>query len=255
MDPRIKYRLFPLVTLIAVALACSTSPAVTQPPAAAPASTASTVAPAATLPPTEAPPTVAPTATSIPKFFTEDFDKDFADWSLFLTNGDKAKLDLNTENGMLVFNITGRQLWAYLTYDAQTYDNVRIDARVENRGDNQNNISILCRYDKDRGWYEFNVGNDGLYSILYGKSTPEKKLSYTTIHEGGSNKIKQGLAVNDYSVICKDSTLSLYINGVETRTVQETHFGLREGKIAISASSFQRFPVIIAFDQVKLSQP
>jgi hypothetical protein len=209
------------------------------------------------IPPTMAPPTAVPTATAIPKFFAEEFDDAFnrEDWSLFLTHGDPAKLNLEPAGGMLVFNITGRGVWAYLTYDRQTYDNVRLDAVVENRGDNQNNISLLCRYDEQAGWYEFNVGNDGLYSILYGRSTTENKLSYGTIYEGGSNNIKQGTAVNEYSIICKDSTLSLFINGVETRTLQETRFGLREGKVAISASSFQRYPVVLAYDRVTISEP
>jgi hypothetical protein len=146
-------------------------------------------------------------------------------------------------------------LWSYLTYDAQTYDNVRVDVRVENRGVNDNNISLLCRYDKKGGWYEFNVANSGIYDILYGKSTAAKKESYTLLYEGGSNGIRQGAEVNDYAVVCNGTTLSLYINGDLTRTIQETKFRLGEGKIGISVSSFRHVPVTIAFDWVKISEP
>jgi hypothetical protein len=233
-------------------MACSAAPAATEvalPSATAPATLT------ATIPPTEAPPTLTPSATPIPKFFTEEFDNGFANWSHFLISGDENKLDLHTNNGTLVFDLSGVELWSYLTYDAQTYDNVRVDAQVENQGVNDNNISLLCRYDKDGGWYEFNVANSGIYDILYGKSTAAKKESYTLLFEGGSNNIKQGQAVNNYAIVCKDSSLSLYINDVLTRTIQETKFGLRQGKIAISVSSFRYVPVKIAFDWVKISEP
>jgi hypothetical protein len=50
------------------------------------------------------------------------------------------------------------------TYDPYVYEDVRIDARVINRGVNNNNVSLVCRY-TDSGWYEFNIANNGLYWI------------------------------------------------------------------------------------------
>jgi hypothetical protein len=200
-----------------------------------------------------------PSATEAPAsqpYFTEEFDGGLSNWSYFLTNGDENKMDLSTSDGSLVFDLQGKNLWVYVLYEPYTYSDVRIDARVDNRGSNNNNISLICRYDENEGWYEFNVANSGLYQILYGKWNNDKnKASYATVADGGSNSIHQGKDVNEYTAICKDRTLSLFINGTETKTVQDNQWALREGFAGISASSFNDLPVKVEYEWVRLSEP
>jgi hypothetical protein len=236
--------------ILLVGLACSTS-------SAAPTQIAPTQAPPVqpTLPPTiQVQPTDIPiqATTESPAFFTENFDGLIPDWSYFVKHGDESKLSLQTDKGYLVFNLTGEDLYAYLLYDPYTYTDVRIDARAENRGFNSNEVSLVCRYDPNYGWYEFSIGNDGLYAIYAFDATTQE---YETLFDGGSTSIHSGKDVNEYTVICQGNTLSLYINGVETRTITEKRYSFRDGQVGISTSSFNVIPIIVEWDWVTISQP
>jgi len=200
------------------------------------------------------PPTVSPVAE---KFFTEEFDGDTSNWSIndpTISKNDKTA-DTSTaiitlDASRLFFDI-GKNLNVYTFYKPQTYTNVRIDVSVENRGTNDNNINIICRA-SDEGWYEFSIANNGKFWI-YGYEG--EKGVYRQLYDGGSNKIKQGKDVNEYSIVCKDRILSLYINGFETRTIEENTLVYRDGMIGIGLSSWKSIPVKVEFDWVKISEP
>jgi S1-C subfamily serine protease len=191
------------------------------------------------------------TGTSSEPFFVEEFDQTLDNWSYFLMNGDESKMDLYTDSGRLVFDLGGEDLWVYVTYDDYTYTDVRIDAEAENLGRNNNNVSLICRY-SDRGWYEFNIANNGLYNILIYDNTTE---SYERIADGGSTAIRSGRDVNTYTGVCSGDTLTLYINGVEVNSVQETRFRLKEGQVGLSVSSFDVLPINVEFGWVAISPP
>ena len=198
-------------------------------------------------------PFMTPTIEEAPTYFTEEFNGSIPNWSHFLRSGDEKKMKLSTDNGKLVFNLTGEDLYAYLMYDPQNYQNVRIDVSADNRGLNENNVSLICRYSKTDGWYEFSVANDGLwwvyvYDILTGGQ-------YQLLNNGGSTAIKSGKAINEYTAICNGTTLSLYINGVKTISFEEKRYALREGLVGIGVSSFKVLPIIVEFDWVTISQP
>ena len=232
----------------------------TQPPPPTPIPP-TPIPPTQTLPPPPspepAPPTeILPSPTAVQqRFFTEEFDDGKKDWSYFLTNGDPSDLDFYADNGLLVFDITGTYVYSYAVYEPEVYDNVRIDVSVANRGDNTNNVSLLCRYDEKKGWYEANIFNSGLYDILYGEwKAGQTEAAYAELYSGGSNAIRMGMATNEYTLICEGNEISLYINGTKVRTVG-SEFGLSRGQIGVGASSFQRYPVSLDFDWVKISEP
>jgi hypothetical protein len=159
---------------------------------------------------------------------------------------------LSAEDGFYKFDIDKTWQWVYSTYDPFEYEDVRLDVRVENQGTNNNNISLICRYSPDAGWYEFNIANNGLYWILFAKVRPEDGfVSYTLISEGGSNKIKQGLDTNEYTAICQGDTLTLYINDNLTKEAKDER--LTSGKVGVSVSAFAHLPAKVYFDWVKLS--
>jgi hypothetical protein len=204
-----------------------------------------TQAPAATDAPAE------PAATEeAPAFYTEEFDEVNDLWTYFLMSGEDSDLSIITEDGQMVFDIQEEQVYAYLTYDAYYYEDVRIDTSARNLGSNNNNVSLICRETED-GWYEFNIANNGLYSILrYDADVNE----YTLIYNGGSTAINTGKATNEYTAICEGDTLSLFINGVEARTVDHDN-RYPEGRVGISVSSFENVPVTVNFEWVTISEP
>ncbi len=156
------------------------------------------------------------TAPSGSKYFTEDFSNGAPNWSYFvvdasiqltspgslpsLASGNVGNMTVGPSNGAYVFDLEDKGQWAYAIYDAQEYDNVSLDVSAENRGTNDNNVSLICRYSRTDGWYEFNIANSGLYNIYYGQFTPDNKAVYAQIADGGYNKIKQGKNINDYKL-------------------------------------------------------
>ncbi len=253
-----------LALLLAVSLACrfgGTPTPTTQEPVQEPVNEAPPVADTPEQPQNEEPSSVVTEApveqSSAQEFFTEEFDGDIENWSRLNVTGSKETnvdgLTLEVKDSRLVFDFSTKQLYVYLFYDPFEYDNVAVEARVENRGMNDNNISLICRY-SDEGWYEFNVFNSGLYNILYGFYEPDGDINYARLADGGSTKIKPGKEVNVYKITCNDRKLSLYINGTETRVIEDNQYVLRKGKIGISASSFDQLPIKVEYDWVKISE-
>jgi hypothetical protein len=145
--------------------------------------------------------------------------------------------------------VQGEYIWAYLLYDSYTYTDVRIDFTAENLGSNNNNVSLICR-DNERGWYEFNVANNGLYWIY------RYTVSDDTFHElysGGVSNLRTGKDTNDYTAICEGDELTLGVNGTEVRTVSDSTFD--EGQVGVGISSFEFTPVLVEFDYVQISEP
>jgi hypothetical protein len=209
------------------------------------------------------------TQTPASPYFQEDFNGGLDNWSHFVVDGSKTSVGGNPQlvqkdfgtmtfgikDGFLVFDLESPGQWIYSTYDAQDYDDVRVDVSAENRGTNSNNVSLLCRYTADQGWYEFNVANSGLYNIYYASVSSDKTVVYSKLADGGSNKIKSGTATNQYAIVCQGHTLSLYINTIHVRSFDDNQYGLKKGKVGVSVSSFTDLPAIVGFDWVKISQP
>jgi hypothetical protein len=249
--------------LAIVSLACGVGGGNNTPPTQA-------VQPTQPPPPTAVPPTEvvsteppAPTEPPSPEaeqFFTEEFDVPLSsDWSTLTVSGtdesDPDKVTVEAEDGRLVWDFDSEEVYYYLFYEAFTYEDVKVEVRADNRGRNNNFVSLICRYDPDVGWYEFNIANSGLYVIYYAEVASDGDISYTRIINGGSNSINQGKDVNEYSASCDGDELSLTINGDEVNTVSERNYGLREGQVGVSVSSLNVLPILIEMDWIKISEP
>jgi hypothetical protein len=114
---------------------------------------------------------------------------------------------------------------------------------------NNNNVSLICRATEE-GWYEFSIANNGLWWIY---AYDGRDSTYSQLANGGSNAIKMGKDVNEYTILCSGSTLALYINRVEAHTMTETNFKFREGQVGIGVSSFNSLPIVVEFDWVSIS--
>jgi hypothetical protein len=154
----------------------------------------------------------------------------------------------------MVFDVSSKYLYTYVLYDPYNYKDVAVEARVENRGTNNNNISLICRY-SDEGWYEFNIANSGLYNIYAATYNASGDVVYNFLADGGSNKIRSGKEINEYKIICRERKLSMYINGFETRSLEDNKYVLRDGQVGISASSFDDLPVKVEVDWITISEP
>lgn len=262
--------LFLALILLIVGLACSAvtggedtppPPVVTEEPVE-PVNVQPTDPPA-TEAPTEAPATEVVVVTEAPvakDYFTEEFDTPLtSDWSYFtITASDKAdaeKVTVEADNGKLVWEFDSEWVYYYLFYGGHEYEDVKLDVRADNRGKNNNSVSLVCRYTPDEGWYEFNIANNGLYSIIFMELLDNGKIRENRIANGGSNDINQGKETNEYSITCEDDQLTLTINGSEAITIPERKYGLSSGQVGISVSSFNVLPILVEMDWFQISEP
>jgi len=259
--------LFLVSLLFIVGMACAggATPPTQAPPPTQPVQVIPTDVPPQ---PTEVPPTEAPATEVVTEepvsqaqqFFTEEFDTPLSgDWSTFTITdpnlSDIEKVTVEADNGNLVWDLDSEYVYYYLFYNAFEYEDVTVEARADNRGKNNNSVSLICRYDENIGWYEFNIANNGLYDILYAEVLDNGKIRYNRVANGGSNAIKQGKDVNEYSATCQGEELTLTINGDEVISIDERNYRLRSGQAGVSVSSFNVLPILIEMDWIRISEP
>ncbi len=185
-------------------------------------------------------------------YYTEEFEGNIDSYSWFMMNGDENLMDLYTDNGRLVFDLQGTYQYVYVLYDNYTYSSVAIDVVAENRGKNTNNVSLVCNYSDRDGWYEFNISNGGLYDILV---YSEIDGDYFGLQSGGSTHVITGRAVNEYTAVCDENYLALYINGYLEKEVVDNKYNLREGQVGFSVSSFDVTPILVEINSFTIAQP
>lgn len=256
---------FIMALVLIVGLACSIlsaapspTPVPTLPPPTEPPPP--TLPPPTEVPPTEARPTLdLPAPTVAPPvqqdFFTEEFDEDpGSDWVIDIIGpGAEAHKDSVTSefgNSRMRIELPEDDLYFYYTYVGKSYDNVRLDLRADNRGVNTNNVSLTCRGSAD-GWYEWSVGSGGDW-YLYAVTD-----KFNLMASGGTTFLKQGKEVNEYTMICQDKRIEMYINGQEIKQspITDNQYGLRDGTVGFNISSLNITPVIVEVDWFKISEP
>ncbi|MCF6277857.1 MAG: hypothetical protein L3J16_03810 [Anaerolineales bacterium] len=244
--------LFGAIVLVSLACSLASTPTETLPPEA-PANAPPLSAPEPTVAPPPAAEPTQPPAPVTQKFFREEFDGGLDSWGYFYIGDNEDGFDVFTKSGRMVFDISEANTFVYELYLNQTYDDVRLETEANNRGFNNNNVSLICRYDENEGWYEFNIANNGLYWIYAYDIRGD--TGYNFITNGGSNKIRSGKDTNQYVAVCKGKRLTLYINGEEITSIEDSKFNFREGLVGVSVSSFNVVPINVEIEWLDISTP
>jgi hypothetical protein len=249
--------------ILFVGLACSAiggggaAPTQPPPPTQAPVQVLPTEAPPqpTEVPPTEAAPAteIAPPVPSTSQFFTEEFDSEAstANWENFnLGSGEDTNLVIKQENDHLLFDLGDEDLYVYYMYTPYDYDDVAIKLNAENRGRNNNNVSLVCRMNSDgTQWYEFSVESGGLW-YLYAVDG-----KYNIISNGGTQALNQGKEVNEYAMSCQGDEITLYINDQKIKTVTDNTYGFNSGLVGFNISSLNVLPITVEVNWFEISQP
>ena len=188
------------------------------------------------------------------EYFTEEFDSD-PQWNYFLTSGDEEKVSVTFDDSLMIFNLDALSIYAYYIYEAFDYRDVRIDLRAENRGKNNNNISLVCRASDAEGWYEFSTEGGGLWYLYAVVPGSDGRLRYNTIDSGGVKALRQGKETNEFTMICNSNEITLGVNGVEIKKVKENKFALRDGFVGFNVSSLNVTPIVVEVDWFQVSEP
>jgi hypothetical protein len=206
------------------------------------------------VPPTQTPssPTNTPQPT-ISQYFREEFDSSSAldNWDSFtLGSGDDTNLVIEQEDDHLLIDMGDEDLYFYYVFLPYEYDDVSLKLEAENRGRNNNNVSLVCRMNEDgTQWYEFSVESGGLW-YLYGVDD-----AYNIIDNGGTNALKQGREVNEYQLVCNGNEITMYVNGDKIKTVTENTYGFNRGLVGFNISSLNVLPITVEVNWFEISEP
>ena len=225
----------------------------------APELTATRVFPATmpvTVTPTVIPsPTVTTTLLPPERYFTEEFDSVSGTWSVLFASGDASRVEILNEHSKLTFELYSPVTWLYTIYGPFGYERVLIETRIESLGSQINSMGLICHYDEQEGWYEFDISNDGSYNVLQGQWLDTGIATYTPILYDTSDQIATGNSTNEIGLGCYENIVQLYVNGNLIRNLNVEHIGLTSGKVGLSLGSYEEVPVILSFDWVKVSEP
>jgi hypothetical protein len=151
-------------------------------------------------------------------FFRDELDKDINDdWGLRVVSGLEKQLIWTQVNGKFrIQTLPPNDVNFIFLNKKHTYDDVIVQAEVENAGQLDNAFSLICRA-TEAGWYEFRISSNGYYELLrydqYKKN--EGKNAYTNFVEKrvGSSLIKGGLDKNIFALSCVGNVISAFVNG------------------------------------------
>lgn len=213
-------------------------------PVATPSSTTSTT-------------TVVPTPTKRPAFFTEQFDSGYPvqHWQSFnLGPGETSDLIIQQEDDYLLFDLRAQDIYIYYMYTPYTYADVSLKLEAENRGRNNNNVSLVCRMNQAAStWYEYSLTSGGLWT-LYAMDNS----MYHTIASGGTNFLKQGQETNEYEMICQGDEITLLVNGKKVETIKESKYRFERGFVGFNISSIRDYsvlPITVAVNSFTINRP
>ena len=193
--------------------------------------------------------TAVPTLAPPPRFYTEEFDAASPYWE-FLQAGGVTSPVTSFENGSLRVDFSSPDTWFVGAVTTHSYSNVFVRARTSFSPNGS--AGVICRYSAENGWYEFNASNTGGYSVLLGQWLAPDVVKYIPVLTDGTNLLS-GNSSNEIGLFCQDNFLQLYVNGTLVRRVEVTNYGLTEGGVGISASSFAEVPMIALFESFSVS--
>lgn len=196
-------------------------------------------------------PTSAPTSESLPLYFTDEFTTESSYWQFLQTGGINFPTTTYASDTLRI-DISSRDTWLIGVHNAHTYSNVFVRAKASLTP--TGSVGLICSYDENTGWFEYNVASDGTYSVLLGQWLAEGIAKYIPIADGVNNQIVSSNLNYQIGLDCRDNFLSIYINDVIIRRIDVTNYGVTEGSIGITASSFLEAPLSFIFESVQVSE-
>ena len=193
-----------------------------------------------------------PTSTPLPQYFTTNFDSSLAGW-VILQGGNEAIPNVSAENNTLRLQMDSPYTWLYVLYGPFDYTDVFLEATFVNSALSPASAGLMCRYDEEDGWLEYNVNTDGTYNVLYGTWLATGIPDYLPVIDGLSKEVKQSGEMQKIGMACSGTILRLYINDVIIRSVDVSSYVLGAGKAGVIAGSYESTPVIVVFDSITIS--
>lgn len=190
---------------------------------------------------------ITPAAQTEHLIFQDDFEDEITGWeigayetgSVGYKNGAYAIISAN--NGSTMWGVANR-----------TFDDVVVDVDVTQISagpESNNDLGVVCREQGDGSGYYLLISGDGYAAIL---KAANGQFEWLREWEETS-AVRQGNATNRLRAVCDGPTLTLFVNGQQVATIQDSSF--RQGDLAFTATTYEDDPTEIHFDNLKVRNP
>jgi hypothetical protein len=182
-------------------------------------------------------------------YFQDNFSNETSGWPTVRT--DKGITDY--ENGVYRIFVNLKNDDFFATPGSSLPNDVRVEVDATKvAGSDNNDFGILCRYQNNNNLYQFVLSSDGYVGILKLVDGAMQSIAAETLVE--SSAVNLGNAQNHIRADCIGEMLTLYVNGQQVSTAQDTTF-LRGGKAGVFAGTYNAPGTDIHFDNFIATAP
>jgi len=179
-----------------------------------------------------------------------DFTDDFSDPSSGWLGGTAENYARGYVGGRYVFQIFEPDWFVWSTH-GQSYEDVIVEVTTTAEGQRDNHYGLVCRAKGDEFYY-FAISADGYYGI-YRRQDDGTLLSLIGDSMQRSNAVRSDESSNNLTVSCVETTLSLFINGIEVAEV--TDDTLKKGNVGMAAGTLSSNGSNVWFDDIAVRVP
>ncbi len=182
-------------------------------------------------------------------YFQDDFSNEASGWSSVRTDAGIT----DYENGVyrIFVNQNNKDYFGTPGLSLQSDVRVEVDA-TKVAGSNNNDFGILCRYQDNNNLYQFVISSDGYVGIIKLVDGSMESISADTLIE--SSAINKGNVQNHIRADCIGNMLTLYVNGQQVSTAQDTTFK-GGGDVGVFAGTYDTPGAEIHFDNFIVTAP
>jgi hypothetical protein len=201
-------------------------------------------------------------STSVSNLFkpktVENFDSGEKNWSepFIVASQNPKAINIFVGKDVLKFELGAPETYVYKFRDAFKKADVVIETVAQNKGKTPVGMSLVCRAKEDMSeWIEFRVEQSGHYLLYFYNSALKlkEKNPYVSIKEGQSDAMYP-IVPNTLKATCQGTTFSLAINGQDVMSIQDNSLA-DTGLVGIGVASSYNTPANIDFTKVVLSAP
>jgi hypothetical protein len=179
--------------------------------------------------------------------YQDDFSNSNSGWPE-AADADKAAAYLDGQYLMQAFTAS-QDVWAH---PGENFADVSIEVDATKfSGPDNNDFGIICRFVDDSNFYFLIIASDG-YQVI-GKYDNNEIVYLSADQMQVTDAVNQGSATNHLRADCVGSTLTLYVNGQQVASVNDTSF--TSGDIGLTVGTFDDPNVAVTFDNFVVFEP
>ena len=182
-------------------------------------------------------------------YFQDDFSNEATGWTKVRT--DEGITDYEDGVYRIFVNLENQDYFGTLALSLQSDVRVEVDA-TKVAGSDDNDFGILCRYQDNNNLYQFLISSDGYVGILKVVDGAMQSIAAETLIEHSA--VNMGNAQNHIRADCIGDTLTLYVNGQQVSSAQDTAF-IGGGKVGVFAGTYDIPGTDIHFDNFIVTLP